>query len=110
MKFPRRAVRKTFALLSLGLSAFAMPDAASAQASRAPYVMFWRQLGGNWSAGPYPVQTETCVHASPRAACNGQNFKGVYSNGQYALFWINGCRQPPITIECEVHPAAPAAK
>lgn len=116
MKFPRRAALSTF--IVSGLSSLAAAGGAWAQTPESsgvpqakpqaqPYVMFWRQVGGHWGAGPFPTQTATCVHASPRAVCNGQNFKGVYRDGQYTLFWINGCGQPPITIQCEVR-AAPA--
>ncbi|WP_298355663.1 hypothetical protein [Rhodoblastus sp.] len=123
MKLPCRAALSIF--LVSGFSGFAplggTTGAAWAQApetSAAPptkpqprrYVMIWRQVGGSWWAGPYATQTASCVHASQLAVCNGQNFKGVYLDGQYTLFWINGCGQPPITIQCEVRAAPAPAK
>ncbi len=115
MNFPRLVALSIF--LVAGFSSLATTGAAWAQTPEAPavpqaqaYVMFWRQVGGTWWRGPFATQTATCVHASPLAVCNGQNFKGVYLDGQYTLFWINGCAQPPITLKCEVRPAPASAK
>lgn len=74
--------------------------------AQAPHQIYWRQVGGPWSTGPYPSQTPTCIHGHAMAACNGQNFKGNYRHGQTTLFWLNGCNQPPLTIRCEVRSAA----
>jgi hypothetical protein len=122
MNFPRRAALSIF--LVSGLSGLAAPgattgaawaqtpDTAAAPANppAGPYVMIWRQVGGTWRAGPYTTQTATCMHASPLAACNGQNFKGAYLDGQYTLFWIDGCGQPPIAIQCRVRATPAPAK
>lgn len=70
------------------------------------YQITWRQVGGNWSTGPYPSQTPTCQHGHANAACNGQNFKGGYKPGQYTIFWLNGCRAQPLLIQCEVRDAS----
>lgn len=70
------------------------------------YQIYWRQVGGAWSTGPYPSATPTCLHGHANAACNGQNFKGVYQPGQTTTFWLNGCQAPPLTIRCEVRTAA----
>ena len=74
--------------------------------SSAPYQIFWRQVGGPWSTGPYPSQTPTCLHGNANAACNGQNFKGTYQPGQVTTFWLNGCQAPPLQIQCEVRDAS----
>jgi hypothetical protein len=119
MKFPRRAALSI--MVVSGLSSLAAAGGARAQTPQSPaappaksqeksYLMMWRQAGGNWLAGPFATQTATCVHASSLAACNGQNFKGVYLDGQYTLYWINGCGQPPIAIQCEVRPAPAPTK
>lgn len=74
--------------------------------SNGPFQITWRQVGGNWSTGPYPSQTPTCPHGNANAACNGQNFKGSYKPGQFAIFWLNGCRAQPLLIQCEVRDAS----
>ena len=88
----------------------AQPSAPQAPASqpnaRQPYQVYWRQVGGPWSTGPYPSATPTCLHGNSNAACNGQNFKGVYQPGQTTTFWLNGCQNPPLTIRCEVRTAS----
>lgn len=94
-------MKRLWVISAILVSSMALSAAAHAQGKG--YAMRWSQVGGGWSSVLYHTATPKCGHGI-NAVCQGQNFKGMYNNGQVTTFWIRGCSNPPIQIQCSVTP------
>lgn len=101
-RFKERSYRRR-ALLKCGRNNLAAPRGNESQFL---YRYRWASpLGSpdNWTSGWIKTGSRArCEHKVTGCRCGWQNYCNNYRNGEFALWWPNGCDRQPLRIVCQV--------
>lgn len=80
------------------------PHQPDIEVSAQTYKSRWDQVGGSFTTGWVPNNSQPVCYSSAQCNCNGQNLCGTFYSGQINYWWPRGCHKPPMKILCSSVP------